>query len=215
MPLLEGIRGLFPGRAGRSGPGAAGISELGNAALVQEAAGRYAESVWNGEIYTLPSGLVATPAAGPLGAGGTPLLALWNPATSGFAAFIRRVGAFWTLGGSTAGKGFGLDVGPTAPITQVTFISGLKNDCSGGQDTDLRGFSAVALTGSSALSRLRPLSGVGGTGTAATPFQSGPGEEIGDAIILMPGTLLAITALLLGTANEAIAFIEYAKRKIT
>ena len=42
----------FPGKRGKTTPGAVGASELSMAALVQEAGGRYSELAWNGVIYT-------------------------------------------------------------------------------------------------------------------------------------------------------------------
>lgn len=214
MPLLEGLRGLLGSKAGRNTPGAAGISELSAAVLIQEAGGRYGESVWNGEVFTLSSGLVAAPAGtSPLGAAGTPMLALWNPAASGFTAFIRRIGVLTTASGTVSPKGYCIDIGPTAQITQATVTSAIKNDGSGGTDTDLKGFTAVALTGSTALARLRPLNAVGNAVAQNTVFSNA--EEIGDAIMVVAGSVLALTVLVAGTANEAIAFIEYAKRRTT
>jgi|SRR5579864_958097 len=214
MPLLEGLRGLLGVKAARSAPGSGGLSELSASILIQEAGGRYAESAWNGELFTLTSGLVAAPTGtSPLAAGGTPVLALWNPASSGFTAFIRRIGALTTATGTVTPKAYTIDVGPTAAITQATVINAQKNDCSGGTDTDLKGFSAVALTGSSALQRLRPINAVGNAAAQNDVFSNA--EEIGDAIIVLPGTLLAITVMVAGTANEVIAFLEYAKRRTT
>lgn len=214
MALQEGLRGLNPLKAGRRTVGAAGISEIADALLIQEAAGRYAESAWNGEIYTLSSGLVAAPTGtSPLAAGGTPTLALWNPATSGYTAFIRRVGVLTTATGTVSAKAYAIDVGPTATITQATVVLAQKNDCSGLTDGDLVGFSAVALTGSTVLKRLRALNAVGNA-VAQTEMPT-VAEEIGDSIMLVPGSLLALTVLVAGTANEVIAFIEYAKRRTT
>jgi hypothetical protein len=210
MPLTEGIAGLFAGIRGRNTPGAAGYSRLAAAALIQEIGGRYAESAFEGEIYCVTSGLVATPAAGPLGAGGTPLVALWNPPASGWVGFVRRCGGLWTLTGTTSGKGFEIDQGPTALITAAPNAPGIRTDGSGATDTDLRGFAALALAGSQALSRIRALSAIGGTAAQAN-VASIP-EDLGDAYIVLPGTLFAITAIALGVANEAIGFIEYAKR---
>src|SRR5258706_15709611 len=117
MPLLEGLRGLLAAKAGRNTPGAAGLSEISAAILLQEAGGRYSELCWNGLLYPLSSGLVATPAASPLAAGGTAPLALWNPATSGFIAMIIRVAAMTTVQGTVSPKAYAIDVGATAAIT--------------------------------------------------------------------------------------------------
>lgn len=207
MPFLEAIRGLYPKR--QSGGDAAGLSELFKALLTQQTGVDYAELAWNGILYTLSSGLVATPAAGPLGAGGTPLLAAWNPPQSGFLAIVTRAGAFWTAAGTTSGKGFEIDGGPTNPITQATVIRGAANKIGAQPDNNLVGFSAVALTGSSALSRIRPLSGIA-NGAAAAFIGQPTAEDIRGALVIQPGAVAAITALALGVANEAIAALEYA-----
>src|SRR5437588_1838736 len=138
--LIEGIAGLLARRRGATSPGAIGTSELSVAALVQEAGGRYTELAWNGVIYTLSSGLVATPAAGPIGAGGTPLVALWNPAGSGFLAVLLRAHAVWSAVGTTSGKGFELDGGSTGVITQATITQAIANYLGAGADSDIKGF---------------------------------------------------------------------------
>jgi hypothetical protein len=216
MALIEGITGLFPGKRGRNAPGEVGLSELGQAVLLQEAGGRYTELAWNGLIYTLTSGLVATPAAGPLGAGGTPLLALWNPLNSGMIAMILRILGAHTATGTVSPKALAIDVGPTAAITQATITRGVANYVGAAADNDMPGFTNVALTGSTALARLRAVAGsaIGNAvaqNTVATAFV----DEVSGAILLPPGTVMAITALVAGTANEAMAAIEYAKLRIT
>lgn len=215
MPLLEGLRGLLGGKGGRNTPGSAGLSELAAAALVQEAGGRYSELCWNGLLYTLSSGLVATPAASPLAAGGTAPLALWNPLTSGFLALITRVNAMTTVQGTVSPKAYAIDVGATAAITQATITRGIANYVGASPDNDLQGFTAVALTGSTLLARLRWLHGIGNGVTAASVIQSNGPDEVSGAIILPPGTVLALTAAVAGTANEAAFSIEYAKLRIT
>ena len=201
--------GLTPRRRGFGSATAAGTSELTASLLIQEALGRYAEDAWNGILYTVSSGLVATPAAGPLGAAGTPLLALWNPLNSGYIAVLLRVIVAQTATGTVSPKAYELDAGKTADITQGTVINGVANLVGAPADGDIRGFSAVALTGSSALARLMWLQGAGNA--VAQNDVVTFGEDLQGAVILREGALVAITAAVLGTANEAAASITYAK----
>src|SRR4029077_4365888 len=110
---------------------------------------------------------------------------------------------------TTSGKGFELDAGATATITAATNGVGRANLVGAGNDGDMQLFTATALTGSTALQRYRPLNGIGNG--AADAFAGQPGvDEVSGAIIMQPGTVIAITALALGVANEAIAALEYA-----
>jgi hypothetical protein len=210
MGVMEGIVGLFPRKRGVNSPGEAGLSELFQSLLVSSLGVDYAELSWNGVLYTASSGLVATPAAGPLGAAGTPLLALWNPSGTDMIAIITRIFTGVTALGTTSGKGFELDAGKTADITQATTVAAKANAVGQADDGDMKAFSAVALTSSTALARLRWLA-AHGNGTAAAFMGQPTAEDIRGAVILKPGTVAAITAAALGVANEAIASIEYAK----
>lgn len=201
-------------KVGANAPVVLAADPFTSSAHIQEVAGRYFSSVVNGEMFTMTTGLVAAPAGiSPLAAGGTPMLALYNPLNSNYYALIRKLIGLTTATGTTSPKALAINTGFSAnAITQTANIVGLSNFIGAPVDGIMKGFSAVALTGSSILSLFRGLNAIGNTAAQANLNSSG--EDVNDEIIVPPGCVIAIVPMVAGVVNEHMAAIQYALRKI-
>lgn len=187
------------------------------AAAVQDIGGRYEEALLRGGVFAAqiananPTGVTT----GILGAAGTPLLMVWNPANSGKLFSILQASVAVRNNGTVSPGSFvwsgGLTAAVTANLSQPFNLSTLQASGSVG-----RFVANAAATGLSALNYIRPIFGLG-AGTAATTTGFQPGyEETAGSLVVPPGAAMAIISTVTGTAAvvdagivwEELAFIS-------
>jgi hypothetical protein len=185
-----------------------------NAPLVTELNARYYQNVYNGQSYCWQTLAAAAPTgAVPLGAAGTPIIALWNPPGSGYNAVVIQTSVAVRNVGTTLGLGsFWFSGGPTATITAAASVP-LNMLTLTQAGSKMKAFSATALTGSSALLSMRPISGTGYNASVATTVAMGPSiEDTAGGIIVIPGNLIAITCSVTGgtgsTVDAGLVWVE-------
>jgi quinol-cytochrome oxidoreductase complex cytochrome b subunit len=179
--------------------------------------GRFFEATLNGRVFCVSTALGATlnGFAAPLGAGGTAVLALFNPAGNNKAASIIKA-ACTIIPGATATGIIPVwyfippNTGITAAGTQAA-VSALL----GSLGSTMKTFINAAVTGSVAATTLRPWACSGGEPplTAATIVGGTMSmvEETDGSIIVPPGSLLGVGFNAAGaaeTGNVSISWVE-------
>ena len=161
--------------------------------IMQELHGRYYETTYRNNSFLLSVSTAAAVTAYSGGAGGTPMLALFNPVGSGRNAVINKVSIGSVVAASGAGTvAFGLYFGTTATITQATTVTPWTMATQQQSGSVMTGFRNVALTSSTAASNAVALAsyywataaGVGNVSPAVTDIEA--------AIIIPPGSYLAL-----------------------
>jgi hypothetical protein len=161
--------------------------------IMQELHGRYYETTYRNNSFLLSVSTAAAVTAYSGGAGGTPMLALFNPVGSGRNAVINKVSIGSVVAASGAGTvAFGLYFGTTATITQATTVTPWNMATQQQSGSVMTGFRNVALTSSTAASNAVALAsyywataaGVGNVSPAVTDIEA--------AIIIPPGSYLAL-----------------------
>jgi hypothetical protein len=199
------FRGPINGGSGTSVPFTAGIT---GAQRIQHAHARYMEPVRIGNVYYLNvTAGAATAFTG--GAAGTPLIALYNPASSGKYASILGVMVASRVAASAAGTaGFNLWGGvsnqPTGTQTAPRNINSLSQAGS-----SMLGFSNAALTGSTAINQIMPVATYYWA-TAASALLSPVWVDLGGLVTVQPGNLVALgaTAALTSATYDATLVYE-------
>ena len=168
-----------------------------------DAHGRYQEAVYRGNAYSL-----SVAAAAPTGfvgaAGGTPLLAIYNPANSGKHLVLLQAFCGIAVTAGTAGTGVlqlwaGPSVLPTG--TLVTPVNQLSLTATG---SVAKGVSNAAMTSSTAITNNYPLETYYWA-TAAGNFLA-PGQfDIAGAIVVAPGNLCAFGLSVVPTSTTVSA----------
>lgn len=161
--------------------------------IVSDAHGRYQEAVVRGNVFFLAAS-AAAPTAYVGAGGGTPLIAVHNPANSG--KYLVMMLASMSLSAAASAAGvvrFGIWVGPsviptgtaTVPTNALTLVA------SGGI---AKGFVNAALTGSTALSLWGAIGNYYWATAAASNITPAAVADLGGAIIIAPGNQIAIGA---------------------
>ena len=183
-------------------------SGISGAQRVTDAHAKYMDAILSGRVFMMSvGGATATAYTG--GAGGTPLLAIHNPANSQKYA----VPLFATFGGRVAASGAGtvafelyggVSVLPTGTVTAPRSVLSLVASGS-----SMVGFSNTALTGSTALTLLAEL-GTYYWATAAAAFMAPGYVDLGGLGVVAPGNELAFgaTAALASATWSATLFWE-------
>lgn len=181
------------------GPNYGGSGTLGpltsdntGAQRVQQAHGPYYEAMRSGNCYLL-SGAAAAPTAYVGAAGGTPLLAVQNPANSNYLLNLLAVGVAGRATASGAGTtGFAVWAGasalPTGTVTPPRNALSYVADGGGGV-----GFVNTALTGSTALNLVLPL-GSYYWATAAAAVIAPTFFDVKGLVLVAPGNQMAFGA---------------------
>lgn len=164
------------------------------------------EAVLRGNVYALTvSGGAATAFVG--ATGGTPLISIYNPAGSGKNLVVLMASVAGRVAASAAGTvGFniwgGISVANTGTLTVPTNLLSLAKSGSVAQ-----GSSNAATTSTTAISGNGPLWNLGTYywATAAAAFAAPLQADIGGALIVVPGNLLALggTAALTSATYDA------------
>jgi hypothetical protein len=183
------VTGPVNGGTGTLKPFTGGIT---GAQRVSDAHGRYFEALRSGNAYGL-SAAAGAPTAYVGAAGGTPLLAVHNPANSAKLLNVLAVGIAGRATASGAGTtGFALWAGasviPTGTVTPARNMLSLVSGGSAGV-----GFVNAALTGSTALSLVLPL-GSYYWATAAAAFITPLMFDIAGLVLIAPGNQVAFGA---------------------
>lgn len=160
------------------------------ATVVTDAHARFHEAAVRGQVFTVSvpvAGFTATAAAP-----GTPMLALWNPVGSGRLMSVLSVD-HWAVSGTAAGV-----AGYYQLATFATPPAGFLTVASGGLGT---GAASVARAYSNTALAVTPVfMKVGASyGTGALGFPPLQKDVIDGAIMLTPGSVLAITTSAVGT----------------
>lgn len=175
---------------------------------------RYAYLVLNGLAFSVVANAVAAPAgAYPLGAAGVPLVAIYNPPGSGKNLIILQ-GSVSVRSGGTAGAGtFGWSGGPTAAITAAA--SAYLNLLSlAGTGSVAKPYSNTALTGSSALTAIRPMLAAGANTAATQGTANICTEDVAGLIVVTPGNVVALSGAVTNTAGVVDAGLLWAELPI-
>ena len=155
--------------------------------------GAYYEQSYRGNMFTLSVSTAAAITAYVGAAGGTPQLAVYNPANSGRNLVPIQVGYNNVVAASGAGTvSWALWYGPTAAITQTTLTYPVNNATLNRVGSVTQCFTNIALTSSTALTNAIPV-GYYYWASAAGAFQGGPTlVDINGSFICPPGTMMAL-----------------------
>jgi hypothetical protein len=175
--------------------------------VTSDAHARYNEATSRGNVFTAQAKGVTVVAAmaSPIAAGATTLLALYNPASSGKNLVIKKAGVA-TISGTPAGPFYIDALANTGIITQSS-VAILCALIGGAAQSIAKAFSNVALTGSSIATTLRVLGGQ--AAIAAGAGNNSIDEEVAGAIIVAPGSAIALSAHGAGTSHVVSAYLTW------
>jgi hypothetical protein len=175
--------------------------------LVTELQARYYENNYRGAtFFTSIAAAAGTAYTG--AAGGTPLLAIWNPPGSGVNVVLKNVSVSVVAAASAAGQTqFRLYGGPTASLTG-TVVSPYSANSLQKAGSKVAAVNNVATTSSTALNYIKTI-GTYYWATAAGAFLEQPIEvDIAGSILIVPGNMVALGAVTIPTSmtNDAAIF---------
>jgi hypothetical protein len=154
--------------------------------------GNYYEAAYRQNVYTLSVTTAAAITAYIGAAGGTPMLAVYNPVGSGKIIIPLQASVNNVVASSLAGTvSFALWYGPTAAITQTTLTYPVNNYTLNRLGSVSQCFTNVALTSSTALINAYGL-GFYYWATGAGAFATSLFTDIQGSFILQPGTMMAL-----------------------
>ncbi len=203
-------QGLIQTVSQKSGTPASFGAGWHNELLITELLPRYAYMALAGVLFSVVANAQATPAAGyPLGAAGTPMVAIYNPPNSGKNLLVISGSVSVRAAGTVAAGTFGWSGGPTTVITAAasTYLNMLSLTNTG---SVAKPYSATALTGSSALTAIRPLMSAG-AGVTQSQFANVCVDEVAGAMVVIPGNVIAISAAVTGTADTTDSALVWAE----
>ena len=199
QPSAGGNNAMMNGRSGQLGD-----------AIVSELHGRYYETTYRGNSFILSVSAATTITAFTGAAGGTPLIALFNPSGSGRNAVVNKVSVGNAVAATAAGTAaWGLYFGTTAAITQATTTTPWSMSTQLQSGSVMTGFRNVALTSSSAASNVIPLmsyywataAGVGNVTNAVTDLEG--------SLIIPPGAYVALGASTALSSSQWIGSLQW------
>lgn len=191
MPIIQNVVGPIASATanavvnGRSG-------QLGDA-ITSQLHPRYYETNYRGNLFGLSVSTAAAVTAFAGGAGGTPMLCVFNPSGSGKNAVILKASVGSVVAASAAGTvSFGLWFGATAAITQATVVTPWSMSTQLQSGSVMTGFRNVALTSGSAASNVIPVASYyWATGAGAAQVTGGP-VDLEGSLIIPPGSYVAL-----------------------
>ena len=146
-------------------------------------------------------------------AGGTPILGLYNPPSSGYDVIVIQTRLAWrTFGTGTTGVVVNWYGGPSANPTAA--VNGTVRNMYSLQSTGsiVKNYSFTAMTGSTAIGLLSPIQSIGITpGTTATLAVMNALDLTQGTIVAAPGNLIAIGCPVALTAPVVDASIIWAE----
>lgn len=204
MALLQGNSGQTSKQIGQAL--IVGFGETSDV-MVTELQARYYEQNYRGlTFFTSVAAAAGTAYTG--APGGTPLLALYNPAGSGVNAVIKNVSVALVAAASAAGQTqFRLYGGPTV-LPTGTFVVPFSASTLQQSGSKVKAVNNAATTSSTALSYIKTI-GTYYWATAAGAFFEQPVEaDIAGSILVAPGNIIALGAVTIPTSmtNDATMF---------
>ena len=181
-PASAGNNAILPVRSGQLGD-----------AIVSELHGRYYETTYRGNSFLLSVSTAAAVTAFTGAAGGTPMLALFNPLGSGRNAVLNKIAVANVVAASAAGTAmFALYFGNTAAITQATTVTPWAMNTQLQSGSVMTGFRNVALTSSTAATNLIPIASYYWATAAGVGLVSNGVVELEGSVIIPPGAYAAL-----------------------
>lgn len=161
--------------------------------IVSELHGRYYETNYRGNLFSISVSAAAAVTAFTGGAGGTPMLAVFNPTGSGKNLVLLKASFANVVAASAAGTvTFGLYFGTTATITQATTVSPWSMSTQLQSGSVATGFRNIALTSGSAANNVIALgSYYWATAAGAAQVSAGP-IDLEGSVIIPPGSYAAL-----------------------
>lgn len=202
---LQGQPGVIP----KSADGSLQNFRLGNQneQMVSELHGRYYEQTYRGNVFSVSAlayTIVATTDISPLPANtGVPIVGVFNPVNSGKNASILYA-AFTTTSGTPGGPLIWNVIPAPAGIT-ATGVQPTNNFTFTASGSVMRGFSASAITGSSAGIPIGPMGGPAAIAAGAGNYTVT--EEVAGRIIVPQGGFLGLAATAVGTTHIVSAWL--------
>lgn len=182
QPSAGASNALLNGRAGQLGD-----------SIVSELHGRYYETNYRGNLFSLSVSTAASVTAYTGGAGGTPMIGLFNPTGSGKNLVILKASFANVVAASAAGTvTFGLYFGTTATITQATTTTPWSMSTQLQAGSVATGFRNVALTSGSAASNVIALGSYYWATAAGAAVVSGGPVDLEGSLIIPPGSYVAL-----------------------
>lgn len=182
QPSSGSANAILSGRAGQLGD-----------VIVSELHGRYYETTYRNNSFLLSVSTAAAVTAYSGAAGGTPMLAIFNPSGSGRNAVLNKVSVGNVVAASAAGTvSFALFFGATAAITQATTVAPWNMGTQLQSGSVVTGFRNVALTSSTAASNAIALSSYYWATAAGVGLVSNGIIDLEGAVIIPPGSYCAL-----------------------
>lgn len=161
--------------------------------IVSELHGRYYETNYRGNVFLLSVSTAAAITAYTGGAGGTPMLAVFNPVGSGKNLVISKVSIGNVVAATAAGTvAFGLYFGTTATITQATTVAPWSMSTQLQSGSVATGFRNVALTSGSAANNVLSLGSYYWATAAGVADIFNNAIDFEGALIIPPGAYVAL-----------------------
>ena len=169
---------------------------------------RYQEAVLRGNVYFLATG-AAAPTAFTGGAGGTPLLGVYNPAGSNKALVFLATSTTITAVPSAAGVvdselWAGISALPTGTVTAPTNMAAQQSTGS-----IAKGFVNTAITSSTAINLVTGLSAFWWATAAAGAMASSGIIDLAGITVAIPGVLVALGMRTVPTSTTTDAFLMW------
>jgi hypothetical protein len=182
QPASGSANAILSGRAGQLGD-----------VIMSELHGRYYETTYRNNSFLLSVSTAAAVTAFSGAAGGTPMLAIFNPSGSGRNAVLNKVSVGNVVAASAAGTvSFALWFGATAAITQATTVTPWNMGTQLQSGSVVTGFRNVALTSSTAASNAIALSSYYWATAAGVGLVSNGIIDLEGAVIVPPGSYCAL-----------------------
>lgn len=182
QPATAGNNAMVNGRSGQLGD-----------LIVSELHGRYYETTYRSNSFLLSVSTAAAVTAYTGGAGGTPMICLFNPSGSGRNAVLNKVSIGNVVAASAAGTvHFGLYFGTTAAITQATTTTPWNMLTQLQSGSVVTGFRNVALTSGTAANNMIPVATYYWATAAGAALVTGGPVDLEGSIIIPPGSYAAL-----------------------
>lgn len=182
QPAAAGNNALVNSRAGQLGD-----------TIVSELHGRYYETNYRGNKFVLSVSTAAAITAYTGGAAGTPMLAVFNPTSSGKNLVISKVSIGNVVAASAAGTvAWGLYFGTTATITQATTVAPWSLSTQLQSGSFATGFRNVALTSGSAANNVIALGSYYWATAAGVADIFNNAIDLEGSLIIPPGAYVAL-----------------------
>jgi hypothetical protein len=196
------------------GPGPAFPQDQQGALLATELNPRYYEQAYLGQtFFTSTAAAAGTAFVG--AAGGTPLLAVWNPAGSGKNLVLLQamVGVVATATGAGTTQ-FRLYGGATAAITQATVATPVSCLSLAASGSVAKAYANVATTSSTALTYITTIGNYYWATAAGAILTEPLIQDFSGAIIVAPGNMVAIGAVTILTSMTNDAYLLWSELPI-